>query len=76
MLFTLYKTELERIDGQSITQAKDIARVKQSMFQDLMPISDDYVMYKDFANLSKRTEWAKLIDKMTSMVAKTMESIK
>ena len=76
LIYVLYKTELERIEGHTITSSKDIARVKQSMFQDLMPISDDYVMYKDFSNVSNRSEWTKLIEKIKTMVQKTMDAIK
>ena len=76
MIYVLYKTELERIEGHTITSSKDIARVKQCMFQDLMPISDDYVMYKDFSNVSNRSEWTKLIEKIKTMVDKTMDAIK
>ena len=41
-----------------------------------MPISDDYVMYKDFELVNKRSEWNKLIDKIKAMVYKSMEAIK
>ena len=47
-LFDLYKPEMERINGMKLTAKSEIARVKQDMFQDLMPISDDYVRYADF----------------------------
>ena len=47
-IFDLYKPEMERINGMKLNSKSEIARVKQEMFQDLMPISDDYVRYADF----------------------------
>lgn len=60
-VFDLYKPELERIEGIELSQPADIARVKESMFQDLIPIADDYVLYKDFAKVVKRSEWSRLL---------------
>ena len=63
-LFDMYKVELERIEGKKITKKVDIARIKETIFRDLMPISDTYVQYKDFEAVSKRSEWANMISKM------------
>lgn len=60
-VFELYKPELERIEGITLNRTADILRVKENMFQDLMPISDDYVKYNDFAKVCKRSEWQHLI---------------
>ena len=46
------------------------------MFQDLMPISDDYVRYQDFETFQKRSEWRTLTSKMSAMISKTLEAIK
>ena len=43
------------------------------MFQDLMPISDDYVQFKDFSDSRKRSEWTAMIAKMRVMITKTLE---
>jgi len=75
-LFDLYKVELERIEGHKISKSVDIARVKQGMFEDLMPISDTYVKYEDFKVASKRSEWSGMISKMRVMIMKTIETIK
>lgn len=75
-LFDLYKVEMERIEGQSLKKAKDIAAVKQKMFQDLMPISDKFVLYKDFEATIKRSEWTGLVSKIRAMINKTIETIK
>jgi len=40
---------MERLEGKILTKAKDIAKVKGELFQDLMPIGDNYVLYEDFA---------------------------
>ena len=63
-LFDMYKVELERIEGKKITKKVDIARIKETMFRDLMPISDTYVQYKDFEAVTKRSEWGSMISKM------------
>jgi len=63
-IFDMYKVEMERIEGKSLTKSADIARVKQNMFADLMPISDTFVKYKDFEVASKRSEWTGMISKM------------
>ena len=75
-VFDLYKPELERIEGIALTQAADIARVKESMFQDLMPINDDYVLYKDFAKINKRSEWSRLLQTIRNLIARALEAIK
>ena len=75
-LFDLYKPEMERINGMKLTAKSEIARVKQDMFQDLMPISDDYVRYADFETFQKRSEWRTLVTKMSAMISKTLEAIK
>lgn len=46
------------------------------MFQDLMPISDDYVLYADFASVMKRSDWKALISQMRATIHKTLEQIK
>lgn len=76
LLFDLYKVEMERIEGQSLKKAKDIAAVKQKIFKDLMPISDSFVQYKDFEAVSKTSEWTALVAKIRAMVNKTIEMIK
>lgn len=72
-LFDLYKVEMERLEGKVLSKEKDIARVKQSMFQDLMPISDDYVLYSDFAISRKRSEWKTLLYQLRMTILKTLE---
>ena len=42
----------------------------------MMPISDDYVLYKDFARVSKRSEWGNLIQSMRNLIARSLEAIK
>lgn len=74
-LFDLYKQEMERTDGKRLVVAADIARVKQDIFADLMPIADDYVLYKDFSQVNKRSEWKQLITKIRNFINKTLESI-
>jgi hypothetical protein len=49
LIFDSYKVEMERLEGKILTKAKDIAKVKGELFQDLMPIGDNYVLYEDFA---------------------------
>jgi len=46
------------------------------MFQDLMPISDKFVVYKDFEATTKRSEWTGLVSKIRAMINKTIETIK
>ena len=41
-----------------------------------MPISDDYVLYKDFAFVQKRSEWASLIQSIKLFISKSLEMIK
>lgn len=41
-----------------------------------MPISDDYVLYKDFARVCKRSEWGNLIMAIRNLIARTLEAIK
>ena len=75
-VFDLYKPELERIEGIELSQPADIARVKESMFQDLIPIADDYVLYKDFAKVVKRSEWSRLLQSIRNFIARSLEAIK
>ena len=41
-----------------------------------MPISDDYVLYTDFAQVTKRQLWQTQISAMRVMIHKTLEQIK
>ena len=75
-IFDLYKPELERIEGLALTQAADIARVKEGMFQDLVPIADDYVLYKDFAKVNRRSEWSHIIQSIRNFIARSLEAVK
>lgn len=75
-IFDMYKPEMERIEGKTLSKAKDIVQVKQNMFKDLMPISDNYVQYQDFQAASKRSEWSAMVSKIRAMVNKTLETIK
>ena len=68
LAFELYQAEMERIEGRKLSSAKDVIEVKSQMFQDLMPISDDYVVYKDFAIVKKKSEWNRLLQSMQTMV--------
>lgn len=76
LTFDLYRSEMERIEGKEIKSSADIARVKESMFQDLLPISDEYVVYKDFARVFKRSEWTRLIQSIRNLIARTLEAVK
>lgn len=75
-LFGLYREELERLYGQMLTTKDKIAEVKQKMFADLMPISDDYVLYKDFASVVGRNEWSTLVQSIHSLVVNALEAVK
>ena len=75
-IFELYKVELERREGKKLTAKAEITRVKEEIFQDLMPINDDYVRYTDFEAFYKRSEWRALVSKMSAMISKTLEAIK
>ena len=41
-----------------------------------MPIADDYVLYKDFAQVLKRSEWARMVSQMKAIISKTLEQVK
>jgi len=41
-----------------------------------MPISDDYVLFKDFEVTAKRSEWRSMVSKIGAMISKTLEAIK
>ena len=75
-IFDLYRVELERLEGFEIKTANDVALVKGNMFRDLLPIADDYVQYEDFARVSKRPDWAKLVQNIGRLIGKTLEAVK
>ena len=41
-----------------------------------MPISDDYVLFEDFAAFTGRSDWKALISQMRATIHKTIEAVK
>ena len=49
----LFKTEIEKKTGKPLTTSKQESKTRRKIFQDLLPIDDDYVEYADFEACSK-----------------------
>ena len=64
LVFDLYKEEFERMEGMKLKKPDQIIPCKKKIFQDLMPIGDDYVMYTDFSDHFKSTSWSNLFKAM------------
>lgn len=75
-VYDLYKPELERINGTALTRLEDILKCKNAVFQNLLPISDDYVLYYDFERVVKRNEWSRLKQSVRNLIARSLEAVK
>lgn len=60
-IFDLYKSEFERLQGQKLDKPDAITACKKRIFQDMMPIGDDYVLYTDYAEHIKTSAWGALV---------------
>ena len=66
LIFEMYKPELERLERCRLVADEAIISCKKRMFQDLVPISDDYVLYTDYAEYSKTSVWNGMLKAMKS----------
>ena len=73
LIFDLYKPELERLEGHKLDKAEQIIQCKKKMYQDLMPISDDYVLYTDYSEWSKSKGWSGLVKAMRTYLTLQIE---
>ena len=50
-------------------------KVKGKIMQDLMPISDDYVLFSDFKDVRESADWKMLISKMRNLIDNTLTAV-
>ena len=74
-IFENYKVEFKQMNKSELKDVQEQIRVKNKIFQDLMPIKDDYVEYKDFMGAIGQNGWQQLAKKINTFTYKAVDFI-